>query len=85
MKKIRRTPKRVDSDRVAITREFQLLHKYITLVDDVLFVNGIPFLIVLSRKLHFVTVKHMRSRTDKQRSKYLNKSCKLYTHTSYNI
>ena len=44
-KTVRRTPKRVDSDRVAIPREFQLFHNYVTLIDDILFMNGIPFLL----------------------------------------
>ena len=53
------THKRVDSDRVAIPREFQLFHKSVTLVADVLFLNGIPFLIKLSRKISFVTAENM--------------------------
>ena len=39
----RRTPKLVDSDSVEIPRDFQLFHKYVTLVVDVFFLNGIPF------------------------------------------
>ena len=55
-KKVICTPKKVDSDHVAIPREFQLLHKSVTLVADVFFVNGITFLITLSRKLCLVAV-----------------------------
>ena len=42
-KKVIHTTKQVDSDYVAIIREFQLLHKYVSLVFYVLFVNGIHF------------------------------------------
>ena len=53
---VRRTPKLLDSDSVAIPRDFQLLHKSVTSVVNLIFVNGIPFFIPLSRKLRFVTV-----------------------------
>ena len=84
-KTVRCTPKRVDSDCVAIPREFQLLHKSITLVSYVFFVNGIPFLITLSRNIHFVTVEHILSRTANQLSRSLSNSCSLYVHASYNV
>ena len=71
------TPKRVDSDCVEIPREFQLLYKSVTLVSDVLFLNGIPFFITLSRKIFFVTADHMQSRTSNQFSRSLNKACSL--------
>ena len=49
------TLKMLDSDFVEIPIEFQLLHNYVTKVANVLVVNGMPFFIALSRKLHFVT------------------------------
>ena len=84
-KTIRRKPKQVDSDRVEIPREFQILHKSVTLVACVFFVNGIPFFITISRKLRFVTVKHMGYRTDNQLSTSLNKVCIMYACTLYNV
>ena len=56
VKTVRRTPKWVDSDRIEIPREFQLLHKSITFVADIFFVNGITFFITLSRKIRFLAV-----------------------------
>ena len=41
---VRCKPKRVDSDCLSISREFQLLHKYATFVTDVFIMNGIPFI-----------------------------------------
>ena len=78
-------PKQVDSDQVEITREFKLLHKSVTLVADIFFVNGIPFLVTLSRKLLFVNVKHMGSSTDNELIRYLNKACRFYARASYNV
>ena len=46
----------------------------------------LPWLLIkLSRKLCFVTVKNMQSRTANQLSRYLNITCSLYVRTSYNI
>ena len=75
----------VDSDRVTTPRHFKLLHKSVTLVADVLFVNGIPFFITISRKICFVDVEHMQSRTANQPSRYLNKALSLYARASYNV
>ena len=80
-----RTPKRVYSGCVEIPRQFQLFQKSITLVTNILFVNEIPFFITLSGKICFVVVKHMFSRTSNQLSRYLNKTCILYAHASYNV
>ena len=44
-KEVRRTPKWVGIYRVAIPRDLQLLHRSVTLVSDLLFLNGIPFLL----------------------------------------
>ena len=68
------TSKQMDSDRVAIPRYFKLLNKSVSLVADVLFVNGIPFLITLFRNLLFVTAKHMKYRTSNKLSGSMNKS-----------
>ena len=56
-----------------------------TLVADVFFVNEITFLIALSCKIKFVTVKHIRTRTSTQLSNSLAKVCRLYVRTSYSV
>ena len=48
-------------------------NKFVTLVADLLFVNGEPFLITVLCGMHFVTVKHVPTRTSKQLSKSLKK------------
>ena len=81
---LRCTPKRVDSDRVKIPRNFKLWHKSVTSVGNVFFVNGIPFLITQSRNIRFVIVKPMRSSTASQLSIYLIKACSFYAREYYN-
>ena len=44
-KTTRTKPERVRVEYVQIPRDFVQLHKYVTLVADVMFVNGLPFLI----------------------------------------
>lgn len=59
----RRRPKRVEVNLVEIPRDFMNLHKNITLTADVFFVNGIPFLLTLSRQVRFITVQHVPHRS----------------------
>ena len=47
-KTTREKPQRVEADFVEIPRDFYVLHKFVTLVGDVMFVNNIPFLLTLS-------------------------------------
>ena len=46
-----------------IPREFCLQHKFVTLTADVMFVNGIAFLISFSRNIKLLTVEHVPNRT----------------------
>jgi hypothetical protein len=52
-------------DYVAVSREFMKLHKYVTLVADVMFVNGVTFLVTMSRGIKFVTAEHVPTRMAK--------------------
>jgi hypothetical protein len=52
-KTTRRKPEHVQVDYVQIPRDFVKMHKYVTLAADVMFVNGLPFLITLSRGISF--------------------------------
>ena len=44
-----------------------------------MFVNNIPFLITMSRKIKFITVEHIPTRTAKQLSKGLKRVMRLYS------
>jgi hypothetical protein len=65
-KTTRTNPKHVRADYVKIPRDFIELHKYVTIVAEVMFVNGLPFLVTLSRRISLVTIKFLPSRTAKQ-------------------
>jgi hypothetical protein len=44
---------------VQIPWDFVQLHKYVTLVADVMFVNGLPSLVTSSQGLSLVTIEHL--------------------------
>ena len=63
--KLQHTTYRVVIYYVAAPKYFNKLHKFETLLADVMFVNGAPFLINMSRVIKFVTVEHIPTHTDK--------------------
>ena len=57
-------------DYVAVTKDFLKSHMFVTLVVDVMFVNGAPFLIIMSCGMKFVTVERILTHTSNLLSKY---------------
>ncbi len=55
-------------DYLEIPRDIIDMHKYVTLVADVMFVNGLPFLVSSSRKISLVTIEYLPSQTAKRLS-----------------
>ena len=51
----RNKPKKVKEEYMKIPKEFYRLHKFFTLTADVVFVNGIPFLVTFSRNIILIT------------------------------
>ena len=70
VKKVQQNPDRVVMDYIDAPKYFLKLHKFITLVTDVMFVNSSPLLITMPHGIKFVTVEHISTRTDKPLSKY---------------
>jgi hypothetical protein len=65
-KMTRRKPEHVQVEYVQIPRNFVKMHKYMTLAADIMFVNGLPFLVTLLRGISLVTIEHLPSRTAKR-------------------
>ena len=59
----RSKPNTVARDSVKIPMDLLKLHKEVFLMLDIFFVNKIPFLLTLSRKICFTTVNHLANRT----------------------
>ena len=79
----RQKPKRVESEYIKIPRDFYRLHKFVTLTADVMFVNGIPFLMTFSRNIRLITTEHVPSRTAKSLANSLIKVMKLYARGGF--
>jgi len=69
-------------DYIKIPRDFVNMHKYVTLVADVVFVNGLPFLVILSRGISLVTIEYLPSQTAKRLALTLERMMKVYTRGS---
>jgi hypothetical protein len=64
-------PERVEAVVGCIPDDFHRLHKFVVLTADMMFVNGMAFLTMLSWKLQLATVKQLPSRTAMQLSNSL--------------
>jgi hypothetical protein len=50
-KTVRKKPERVQGGIIKIPKDFYKLHHFVTLTADIMYVNGVPFLTTLSRKI----------------------------------
>ncbi len=66
-----------------IPRDFVQLHKYVTLVADVMFLNGLPFLVTSSRGLSLATIEHLPSRTAKRLAQTLERVFRIYVTAGF--
>jgi hypothetical protein len=57
----------------------------VTLCMDIMFVNKIPFLVTISRGLHFGTVKNLPNRQVPTVSKALNRACAHYSRRGFPV
>jgi hypothetical protein len=62
-KTVWKRPEPVKTDIVSIPKEIRELHKEVTLMIDIFFVNKIPFFLTLSRVLYFTMVTHLPNRS----------------------
>ena len=78
-KTIRTKLEHVCIEYVQIPLDFVELHKYMTLVADVMFVNGLPFMVTSSRGISLVTIKYLKSRTAKRLIDTLERVIRIYS------
>ena len=80
-KTTRKKQEHVRVDYIEIPQDIIDMHKYVTLVADVMFVNGLPFLVTSSRGIILVTIEYLPSRTAKRLAITLKRVLKVYTRT----
>jgi len=64
-KQTQTSPEHVRVDYVNVPRSFMEIYRYVTIVADVMFVNGLPFLVTSSRGISLITIEYLPSRTAK--------------------
>jgi hypothetical protein len=84
-KTVQRMPAPVVADYVAIPRQLVDANKAVTLAADVFFVDGIAFLITVSRRIKFVTTKHFPIRTATSLSKHLQRVLLVYGRAGFRV
>jgi len=82
-KTVRRKPEHVRTDYVAIPQALITANAEVMLVADVMFVNGIPFLITLSRRINLITIEHAPTRTATTLATLLQRVVQLYYRAGF--
>ena len=81
----RRKSNTVARDSVNIPMDLLKLHKEVFLTRDVFFVNKIPLLLTLSRKICFTAVNHLANRTVPQIFSAFKEIYQYYMHSGFCI
>jgi len=82
---VRRPPESVTTDYVQIPRAIQERHQLVTLAVDVMFINGVPFLVSVARGLNLVTAEFTPSQTAKHLAAGITRMMDLYAHGGFQV
>jgi hypothetical protein len=75
----------VTTNYVQIPRALLKRHQRVTLTVNVMFVNGVPFLVSVARGLNLVTAEHMPTRTAKQLAAGIVRVMDLYLRGGFQV
>jgi hypothetical protein len=79
------TPALVVADHVAVPPAVVERNKVVMMAADVFFVDGLPFLVTLSRNIKFVMVEHLPVRTANTLVKHIEWVLHVYSHGGFNL
>ncbi len=82
---VRWLPDSVTTNYIQIPRALLEWHQRVTLAVDVMFVNGVPFLVSVARGLYLVTAEHMPTRTAKQLAAGIVHVMDLYLRSGFQV
>jgi hypothetical protein len=82
-KTTRMKPDRVRVEYVEIPRDFVELHKHVTLVADVMFVTGLPFLVTSSRGISLVMIEYLPLQTVNRLLHTLDRVVQIYSKAGF--
>ena len=78
-------PERVEPEYIGIPRRIYERHRIVILTADIMFGNGIAFLVTLSREIRLYTCEHVPTRTAKQLRKSLRRIVNIYARGGFSI
>jgi hypothetical protein len=84
-KKIRRSERHVKAVHYEIPQYGMEQYRDVTLCTDIMFVNGIPFLMTISRDVKFGTAKALTSRSKKFILSGIKNVCCIYAYRGFRI
>jgi len=84
-KQVRTKPSRVEPNYVSTPARIVSENRDVHLVGDVMFVNGIPFLVTMSRRIRFATVQHVPDRRAPMLANVMKHVINLYTRSGFNV
>ena len=82
---VRRKPKSIWEEYVAVPKELVSRHKFISIAADVFFVYGISFLLTVEIKLKFLTVEHTLFCTAKSLDKHIKRGLQVYERAEFTV
>jgi hypothetical protein len=82
-KTTRSKPEHVRVDYVKIPWDFVEMHKYVTIVADMMFVNGLPFLVTSLRGISQITIDGLPSRTAKCLASSIKQVVRIYDRAGF--
>ena len=84
-KMVRRKPKHVNTELVEIPQSLVDRQKNVTLVADVMFVNGVAFLVSSSRNIMLTTIEHAPDRKAPKLGYLLHRIMNTYARAGFNV
>jgi hypothetical protein len=82
-KTTRSKPEHVRVEYIKVPRNIIHLHKYVTIVADVMFVNGLPFMVTSSRGISLITIQFLPSRTAKSLANSITRVLQIYGRAGF--
>jgi len=84
-KRVRRKPEHVNTEIVEIPRQILEIQSKVPLVADVMFVNGVPFLISSSRNINLTTIEHVPHPTASKLALLLQQIIRVYARAGFRV
>ncbi len=84
-KMVRRTPAPVVAEYLAVPKSVMDRNKMVTLAADVFFVDGMGFLMTVSRNIKFITAEYVSTCTAKNLSIHMDRVMQVYKHAGFNV